>query len=103
MPKHNRNQRVTEVYSSRDYFAMFKEHMHLDSDYRTAQYLNVSRQLMTKIKNGQPLSSEMAFKMAKAMKRDPLELIATSMAEKERDSDLKAMWIKLAKEKGNDG
>jgi hypothetical protein len=75
--------------------------MNLDSDYKVAVWLGVSRQYMTKIRNGQPMGAKQCIRIAKALKRDPLELIATSESQKEKDIDIKAIWIKLAKEKGN--
>ena len=97
------NQRLNYMYDSKDYMSMYKEALHLKSDYSTAKRLEVTRQMMTKIKNGSPLSKDLAYKIAKAIKHDPIEIIATTMAEREKNLDIKAVWIKLAKEKGNDG
>lgn len=83
------------------YVDELKDRMHLESDYQVAKYLEINRQNITKIRNGQPLGRIQCIRIAKALKRDPLELIATAEAQKEKDPDLKAIWIKLAKERGN--
>ncbi|MDH2435385.1 helix-turn-helix domain-containing protein [Pokkaliibacter sp. MBI-7] len=83
------------------YIDELKERMKLDSDYQVAKMLNVSRQYITKVRNGQPMGAEKIIRLANALRRDPLELIATANAQKETNADVRAVWIKLAKEKGN--
>ncbi|EHX2565827.1 helix-turn-helix transcriptional regulator [Escherichia coli] len=85
-----------------DYIDELKERLKLQSDYATAQYLGIPRQSMTKIRNNTALiGHDKCLKIANALKIDPVEIIATVNAQKEKDKDLKAMWIRLAKEKGN--
>lgn len=85
----------------KSYVDELKEKMNLNSDYAVAQFLDIKRQYMTKINNGEVLGKEKCYRIAQALKRDPLEIIATALAQKETNRDLKAVWIKLAKEKGN--
>ncbi|HGY5298058.1 TPA: hypothetical protein ACNU26_003398 [Aeromonas salmonicida] len=56
---------------------------------------------MTKVRNGQVLGKDKCLRLAVALKRDPLEIIATAEAQTEKNQELKAVWLKLAKEKGN--
>lgn len=83
------------------YIDELKEKLHLESDYAVAKLLGIERQTMTKIKQGEVLGAEKCTRIANALKRDPMEIIATAMAQKEKNKELKAIWIKLAKEKGN--
>jgi hypothetical protein len=83
------------------YVDELKEKLKLDSDYAVAKFLGVPRQSMTKVRRGEVLGKDKCLRMAIALKRDPIEIIATAEAQKERNQELKAMWIRLAKEKGN--
>jgi len=83
------------------YVDELKDRLNLESDYQVAKYLEVSRQYLTKVRNGQPLGRQHCIRIARALRRDPLEIIATAEAQREKDPDLKAIWVKLAKEKGN--
>lgn len=83
------------------YIEELKEKMNIESDYKLAEWLDVTRQYITKVRNGQPMGKKYCIRIAKALKRDPLEIIATAEAQKEKDNDIKAIWVRLAKEKGN--
>ncbi|WP_435033221.1 hypothetical protein [Aeromonas salmonicida] len=87
------------------YIDELKEKLNLPSDYAAAKFLGVPRQSMTKVRNGQVLGKDkclrLAVAVAVALKRDPLEIIATAEAQTEKNQELKAVWLKLAKEKGN--
>lgn len=83
------------------YIDELKEKLNLNSDYAVAKFLGVPRQSMTKVRNGHVLGKEKCLRMAIALKRDPIELIATAEAQTEKNQELKAVWIRLAKEKGN--
>lgn len=85
----------------KSYIDELKMKLRLESDYKVAQFLDVPRQSMTKVNNGDVLGKTKCMRIAQALKRDPIEIIATAEAEKEKDKELKAIWIKLAKEKGN--
>jgi len=82
-----------------DYIEDLKEKMNLQSDYAVAQHLDIPRQSMTKVKNGIPLGRSKCVRIATALKIDPLIIIATAEAQKEKNQELKAIWLKLAKEK----
>lgn len=84
------------------YVDELKEKLKLPSDYAVAQFLGIPRQSMTKVRNGAVLGHEKCLRMAIALKKDPLEIIATAEAQKEKNKELKAIWLKLAKEKGNE-
>lgn len=84
-----------------DYVDEYKERLHLPSDYAVAKRLNISRQMINKVRKGDVLGRETLMAMAKTLRRDPIELIATAEAERAKNQDLKAVWVKLAKEKGN--
>ncbi len=84
-----------------DYVNELKEKLEITSDYGMAQHLGIARQSMTKIKNGDVLNSEMCFRIANELKRHPMEIIATARAQKERNAEFRAFWIKMAKEYGN--
>lgn len=83
------------------YIDELKEKLEITSDYGIAKHLGIARQSMTKIRNGDVLNNEMCFRIAKELNRNPLEIIATARAQKEKDSEFKAFWIKVAKECGN--
>lgn len=103
-PQHNmgKGEENRKMKWLEDYIDELKERLKLKSDYATAQYLGIPRQSMTKIRNNTALiGNDKCLKIANALKIDPIEIIATVNAQKEKDKDLKAMWIRLAKEKGN--
>lgn len=81
------------------YIDELKEKLNLQSDYAVAQYLGIPRQSMTKVRNGAVLGHEKCLKIASALRKDPLEIIATAEAQREKNLELKAIWIRLAKEK----
>lgn len=84
------------------YIDELKEKMNLPSDYAAAKFLGVPRQSMTKVRNGQVLGKDKCLRLAIALKRDPIEIIATAEAQTEKNQELRAVWLKLAKERGND-
>ncbi|ECI5747799.1 helix-turn-helix domain-containing protein [Salmonella enterica subsp. enterica] len=83
------------------YIDELKEKLGITSDYGVAKYLNIAPQNITKVRNGEILRADRCLKIANALNRDPLEIIATARAQKEKNPELKAIWIKLAKERGN--
>ena len=82
-----------------DYIEDLKIHQNLTSDYAVANFLDIPRQSMTKVNNGTPLGKDKCMRMAQALKIDPMEIIATAEAQKTKNPELKAVWLKLAKEK----
>jgi len=83
------------------YIDELKEKMGLTSDYAVAKFLGVPRQSMTKVRNREVLGKDKCLRIALALKKDPIEIIATAEAQREKNQELRAVWIKLAKEKGN--
>lgn len=83
------------------YIDELKEKMGLTSDYAVAKFLGVPRQSMTKVRNGEVLGKDKCLRIALALKKDPIEIIATAEAQREKNQELRAVWLKLAKEKGN--
>lgn len=84
------------------YVDELKEKLKLPSDYAVAKFLGIPRQSMTKVRNGAVLGHDKCLRIAIALKKDPVEVIATAEAQKEKNKDLKAIWVKLAKERGNE-
>ena len=82
-----------------NYIDEYKEALRIESDYALAKKLGMSRQNMTKIRNGGFLGREKCLIIARALKIDPLAIIGTIEAVRTKDADRKAMWIRLAKEK----
>ena len=84
-----------------NYLDDFKEKMHIGSDYQLAKELKVTRQQISKIRNGEiALGREKCLRLATGLKVDPLEVIAVVEAAKEKNPEVRAMWVRLAKEKG---
>ncbi|WP_163833703.1 helix-turn-helix domain-containing protein [Spartinivicinus ruber] len=85
-----------------DYVDEFKAKLNLPSDYAVAKELNVGRQAISKLRTGSvSIGKEKYLRIAQALKIDPLQVIATAEAQKTKNPELKAQWIRLAKEKGN--
>lgn len=84
-----------------DYVDELKEKLQITSDYGISKHLGIERQSMTKVRNGDALNNEICFRIANELKKHPLEIIATARAQKEKNNELKAFWIKIAKEYGN--
>lgn len=90
---------MTQVKLFKDYIKDLKETQGLKSDYAVAQFLGVPRQSMTKVKGGGLLGKEKCLLIARALEIDPIIIIATAEAQKTKNKELKAMWLKLVKEK----
>ena len=82
-----------------DYIEELKERYSLKSYYESMAYLDMQPQGWTKIKNGGGISEKNAIRLAQALKIDPLEIMAVSNALKAENNEIKAVWIRLAKEK----
>lgn len=83
------------------YIDELKEKLKISSDYGIAKHLGVTRQNITRVRNGEVLNNGQCLKIANELKRDPLEVIATARAQNEKNAELKAFWIKVAKKHGN--
>ena len=85
-----------------NYIDDFKERLKIESDYGVAKELGVARQQMSRIRSGYvAIGREKCFRIATALKIHPLEIIATIEAAKEKNPEIRAVWIKLIKEKEN--
>ncbi|WP_027710286.1 hypothetical protein [Zooshikella ganghwensis] len=85
-----------------DYLDAFKEKLKIESDYALAKELDVSRQQISNLRYyGGALGKEKCLRMAQALQIDPMQIIATAEAAKAKQKELKSIWLKLAKEKGN--
>lgn len=81
-----------------NYIDEFKEKLKIESDYAAAKELGIARQQMSRIRNGYvAIGREKCIRIANALKIDPVEIIATIEAAKEKRPEIKAIWIKLAK------
>ncbi len=81
-----------------NYIDEFKEKLKIDSDYAVAKELGIARQQLSRIRNGYTaIGREKCIRIAQALKIDPVEIIATIEAAKEKTPEVKAVWIKLAK------
>lgn len=84
-----------------NYLDEFKEKMNIESDYELAKILGVKRQQITSIRSGKiAIGRAKCIRIASGLKIDPLEIIATIEAAKEKNPDVRAQWVRLAKEKG---
>ena len=84
-----------------NYIDEFKEKLKIESDYQLSKKIDVSRQQISKIRNGETsIGREKCIRIAAALRIDPLEIIATVEAQKEKNPEVRALWVRLAKEKG---
>ncbi|HBC1013189.1 TPA: hypothetical protein IGZ65_004928 [Escherichia coli] len=84
-----------------DYIDELKKKLEITSDYAIAKHLGIERQNITKVRNGGVLSKKICFRIANELRINPLEVIATAEAQKEKNNEIKAFWVKVAKESGN--
>jgi transcriptional regulator with XRE-family HTH domain len=81
-----------------NYLDEFKEKLKIESDYGVAKELGIARQQMSRIRNGYvAIGREKCVRIASALKIDPIEIIGTIEAAKEKKPEIKAIWIKLVK------
>lgn len=86
--------------SLENYMDEFKGRLNISSDYELAKELKVSRQQISKIRNGHAaIGREKCIRMAAGLKIDPLEIIACVEASKEKKQEIRAVWLRLFKEK----
>ena len=81
-----------------NYLDEFKEKLKIESDYATAKELGVTRQQMSRIRSGYvAIGREKCIRIANALKIDPIEIIGTIEAAKEKKPEIKAIWIRMVK------
>ncbi|HGB5418513.1 TPA: hypothetical protein ACIVQF_004187 [Salmonella enterica subsp. enterica serovar Muenchen] len=83
------------------YIDELKEKLEITSDYGISKHLGVTRQNITRVRNGETLNNKKCLQIANDLGIDPLQVIATARAQNEKDQELKAFWIKVAKKYGN--
>lgn len=76
----------------------YKHRLH--SDRKVAAFLELSPSALHKIIHGGGMSDETALKIANALDRQPLEIIAISSADTAKSNDVKKFWSDLAKQVG---
>ncbi len=76
----------------------YKHRLH--SDRKVAAFLNLSPSALHKIVHGGGMSDETALKIAVALDREPLEIIAIGNADTAKSDDVKSFWSELAKQMG---
>lgn len=81
-----------------NYFNELKKVEDLESDYKVAQFLGVSKQYAYRVRDTGRLSDVLCIKIAKALKINPLEIISLREHEKAKDKDSKKMWLDLHNE-----
>ena len=85
-----------------NYLDEVKEKLKIESDYQLSKEIKVTRQQISKIRSGNTaIGREKCVRIAAGLKIDPLEIIATVEAGKEKNPELRAIWVKLAKEKSS--
>lgn len=87
--------------SINDYINEYKKSLSIKTDTELAKRLKVGRSQIYKIKKGnsQAIGKEKYLDIAKELKINPLIMIATLEAEKEKDEEIREIWIKIIKEK----
>lgn len=80
------------------YFNELKKAEGLESDYKVAQYLGVSKQYAYKVRDTGRLSDALCIKIAKALEINPMEIVSLREHEKAKDKDAKKMWLDLHNE-----
>jgi len=85
------------------YLDEFKKIESIESDNELSKRIGVNRQQIYKVRKGKGWSIGMKkfVEIAKKLKINEMEIIATIKAEKEKDEEIKKIWIRLAEEKSN--
>ena len=84
-----------------DYLEELKDSYGFQSTYAAGKHVGITPQMITKIRNGGGLSDKNSERLARALKYDPIAIIATSHAQSSKTNEIRNIWLKLAKEKGN--
>ncbi|MFS7384590.1 hypothetical protein AB6870_21380 [Rahnella inusitata] len=82
-----------------DYIEALKRETRLNTNWKIADYLGVSRQFITTLRYGKVwLSREKCLDIANALGIDATEIVMTINAEKSQTSDEQAQWLALAEQ-----
>jgi hypothetical protein len=80
-----------------EYLNEAKEALGIESDYGMAKWLKVSTAAMAQYRGGKrTIDDYTAAKLAEALRLNPLEVIAAANMEREKVSERKDFWRKLA-------
>lgn len=84
--------------TTNDVLNAIKKHNGLTSDYQLAKFLKTGHPNISNYRNGRSHPDNiMAFKMAEALGKEPLELIAIFSAERAKKAEEKTFWQGIAK------
>ena len=83
------------------YIEEVKDRLNLKTYPETMEYLGMKKQAWTNIQNGAGVSEKNAIRIGEALKIDPIEIMAVSMALRAKNKEARNLWLKLAKEKRN--
>lgn len=67
----------------------------------TMEYLGMAKQAWTKIQKGSGVSEKNAIRIAQILNIEPLEIMATSMALKAENNEIRDYWLKVVKNTEN--
>lgn len=82
-----------------DYIEALKRETRLNTNWKIADYLGVSRQFITTLRYGKVwLSREKCLDIANALGIDATEIVMTINAEKSQSLDEQAQWLTLAEQ-----
>jgi transcriptional regulator with XRE-family HTH domain len=69
----------------------------IESDYRLAQLLEVSKNAITNYRHGKSRpDDEVAMRLAALINRDPASVIAELHAERAKSPEVRALWLRMA-------
>jgi len=84
------------MQTTQDFLDAVKSKVGIESDYKLAQTLDVSRAAISKYRNnGDSLSDETALKVASVLEIEPIMVIAAIHAEKAKTEETKKVWSAL--------
>jgi len=83
-----------------EYIEQIRKRYNIDSDYRLAQLLGVTRQAIHhhKIGRAKHVSEETAYQIAALLGLDPKKVLLTLAIEKAKNERIKRLWQSIAKE-----
>jgi len=80
-----------------DYLNEAKQRLGLSSDYQAAKWLGVSTAALARYQSGQrTIDDYAAARIAEALGKEPIEVIAIANMEREKASERREFWKKIA-------
>jgi len=81
-----------------DFLDAVRAHHRLTSDYQLAKFLGIRQQSISRYRNGQSMMDEsMCLKIAAALELDPGEVLVAIAIEREKRTEVKSAWQRVAK------